>query len=337
MKFDWRHFCIENNINYVTSGPNTARGNISVRCPWCGSQDESQHMGLSLDINKPDFGCWRHQSHRGRNPALLIAKLMGWSLQQAVRYVESQGDNPDDFAAAMAGLSSSKKEESHSLQKELKMPPEFREFNGTFTKTEERFFMYLQNTRGFGPWTQRLIRSFSLRYCIQGAYAQRIIIPVYQKCNLVTWTARAVTAQAHRRYKALEAAYSIVNIKDSILSSRVLLRKRLLVVTEGPFDMMKLAMVGDVYGLQTCCVFGLTISNRQLQQLSSLARGCGNVVVLLDSTASLEADKMASQIEEVAGVPVRVFKLIEGLKDAGEATPRQVVKLCKILAGEVLT
>src|ERR1700733_9885470 len=97
MRFDWRAFCINNRVEFVDRGPNVARGNIGIRGPWCGHAAPSQHMGLSLDVNNPAWGCFRNGKHRGRDPIRLIIKLTGMSWESAKNLVKSTHFNDEDF------------------------------------------------------------------------------------------------------------------------------------------------------------------------------------------------------------------------------------------------
>ncbi len=74
-RFDWLSFIKAHKIPYVTSGPNTAKNHISIKCCWCGNDDPSEHLGLSLNENAPAWGCLRNQKHRGQNVMFLVQKL----------------------------------------------------------------------------------------------------------------------------------------------------------------------------------------------------------------------------------------------------------------------
>src|SRR5688572_2948962 len=79
---DWVEFFKANMIDYVTRGPNTKRGEVSVNCPWCAGDDPSHHLGINL--TKAAYGCLRNPEHRGKRPAGLIAALLGCSFSQAL-------------------------------------------------------------------------------------------------------------------------------------------------------------------------------------------------------------------------------------------------------------
>ena len=77
------------NIEFVESGPNVAKGNVNVQCPWCGVEDHSYHLGINLA--KGMWGCWRNKQHRGRALYKLLSKLTGLSYQEARRVTGEGG------------------------------------------------------------------------------------------------------------------------------------------------------------------------------------------------------------------------------------------------------
>ncbi len=42
MSFDWVDFLERHGIEYVTSSPNIGRGEVGVKCPYCGPGDPSR-------------------------------------------------------------------------------------------------------------------------------------------------------------------------------------------------------------------------------------------------------------------------------------------------------
>lgn len=327
MRFNWRQFCSERGIHYVASGPNTAKGNISIKCPYC-ADDPSEHLGLSLDPARPYWGCWRGRHHRGRDPTRLVAKLLHVGIEQALVIVQGQGENPDMFEQAMESLAP--KEEAEIKGKSpLTMPKEFRKFNFASdwrTSIQKRFENYLMNERGFGLYYQKLITIYDLRWCVTGDYAHRIVIPVLHEGELVAWTARAI-GKATVRYRSLEREREIRNIKDCLLTPQYTYRRPksdLLLVTEGPFDAMKLEIFGAERGAAAVCVFGLTLSNLQLEMLGKMMSSYRKVAVLLDAKEDAASGIMRDQIEEMWGGEVVTGKLPSGVKDAGALARYQV-------------
>ena len=42
-----RSFLDDLNVEYIDSGKNHKAGNINIRCPYCGEEDPSYHLGIS--------------------------------------------------------------------------------------------------------------------------------------------------------------------------------------------------------------------------------------------------------------------------------------------------
>src|ERR1044071_2686938 len=94
MALDWFQFLRQNNIPYTTTGPNASRGRVNIKCPFCGSADPSEHMGIS--IRGSGWSCWRNDSHRGVDNARLVAQLLRCSQAEAKRIVGGSAALPTD-------------------------------------------------------------------------------------------------------------------------------------------------------------------------------------------------------------------------------------------------
>src|SRR5271157_5295521 len=108
--FDWVSFLETNQIPYVTSGPSVTKSHVACHCPWCGVDDPSEHLSISL-IGQ-GFRCWRQPLHSGKNPAKLIQALLGCSWEQANNLAGNAKTLPTDFLSKMkASLIPGKQEE----------------------------------------------------------------------------------------------------------------------------------------------------------------------------------------------------------------------------------
>jgi hypothetical protein len=332
-RFDWKKFCIDRRISFISAGPNTAAGNISIHCPFCGASDPSEHMGLSLNLDTPVWGCWRSGEHRGKNPVRLVAKLLGIHWRQALTIVEMQNNNPDEFEAAVEKLKGTAEEPVFPTNpKRLFFPKEFRPFDGVWPRHEGRFVKYLRD-RGFSEHPRDahlVIHYYGLRYCITGSYTNRIIAPVYHGGQLVTWTARAIT-RAEIRYLTLEREKEVRDIKDCLFMRRTILHtaetEKVLVIVEGPFDMMKVDFYGKKKGVVCAALCGLSITDEQMVLISKISKRFKRVVLLLDETAGVESAIMVSQLKELAGGEIIQGVLPDGVDDPGDLSASQVYQL----------
>ncbi len=339
--FDWQRFLSGRGVPFVTSGPNTKRGNISVRCPWCGDADPSQHMGISL--RGEGWGCLRNRTHRGRSRAKLIAALLHCSLEEAHRLAGTDAPSPTaldpDFGAeiaALLGVEVEKKEKPAPV-----LLPEFkpmRHYTGlrSYTGLVATAWDYLAD-RGFlmreAEW---LARHYDLHFASLGDFRYRIVIPIYSdRGELLTWTARTVVPDEPQRYKTLLTKKSKQPITSTLLDLQNLVNVvggRALVICEGPFDGIRISTFGHDQGIWGTCLFGLNISDSQVLLLERLSRQFEQLVLLLDPDASMETMRIQ---EALLPLHVRVAQIPEGVKDPGALSRNQFDTWARwLLAGQ---
>lgn len=315
MFFDWKKFCDQRRIPYVTRGPNTARGHISVRCPFCGQQDPSQHMGLSLDPRDPVWGCLRNSNHRGRSPVHLIRLLAGIGEAEAQRLVSSSAPELDQFenlAAKLLHKEPGGARLTPRVTQPLIFPKDLRKL--TVHGYGRRFLDYLRS-RGLEP-AQNVADHYGLMYALTGPFKWRLIIPFWHLGRLVGWTGRAI-GRSSLRYLTLpsdaEAAKKLgvpqattdpdeyVWRQDDVCRPVEVAFERALVIVEGPVDVLKVdwSMRSIERQIVTTCVFG-TPKPKQELLLANAARYFDRVVVLLDRDAYGSAYKLAQHIEELS-------------------------------------
>jgi len=72
MIVDWRRLLPRLGVAWTDRGANHAKGNVNIKCPFCGPQDPSYHMSVSEE--KPAYYCYRNTQHRGQNLFVLLHK-----------------------------------------------------------------------------------------------------------------------------------------------------------------------------------------------------------------------------------------------------------------------
>lgn len=308
MPFDIAQFLSQHRIHYVTSGPNTARGELSIACPFCArtnDPDPSQHMGVALDGSK--FACWRNRKHSGRRISKLIAAIIGCSNEHARSIVgEKTVRNTAGFAEVMEGMFKTQQ------KKNDRVTEEGWDIYGTFSSLQvdnefsERYIRYLV-CRGFEDkrTVMDMVRKFDLRYCLLNEFAQRVIIPVKHEGALVAWTGRTIREDEKKRYISSHSAYS-ASIKDYLLGMDDLgapVNKTLLLV-EGPLDAMKIAaFVGNL--LSVTCLFSKDISDAQLSKIHYLlGTKYDRVAVMLDRESQEDSIRLCSRIGSRRAFPI---------------------------------
>ena len=316
MRFDWLRFCSGHNISYVTAGPNTAKSHISIRCPWCGSADPSQHMGLSLDLRRPAWGCLRDPRHRGVDPARLVARLLAVSEPQARALVVAAATPPtEEFEAAVDALRQENVQPLYRPPAAVQMPRQFHPVcRGAYGV---RFVEYLDRERGFGADAVDVAAHYGLYYCLVGDFAWRLLFPITNSGGvLVGWTGRDIRPNATLRYRTSDGM-------GGMLLQFPAEGRRILVVCEGPLDALKLDWFGREHGVRAVAIMGLGLSRGRMAVVE-LLRQQTNVMWI-----AYDADAEARALSDADMLNACVLRLPAGRKDPAEMTPYQVKMLLR--------
>lgn len=320
--FDWTHFLERNNIpfssHHVTKG-----SQVAIHCPFCGPEDESQHLSISLKGR--GWRCWRRpKSHVGKSPTKLIAALLNCSYDQAAAIAGTSIHLPQDFMGHVNRALSPPPQKS---SRELELPSSFKPF-GTYLPSERPFRRYLRGR----DFTVReidhyLTRDFDMHYCTQGPFRGRIVFPVYNDGELVTWTGRSIYADAFLRYMTLtsdeeKARDQLLTPAAGPITDFLLWYDDLLHVDadticlcEGPFDGLKVRLLGEPHGVTATCLFTMDMSERQLDLLHELLPRFRRRYLILDKGTLPTALRLQGML---SGLGVRVHQLPKKLKDPGE-------------------
>lgn len=334
---DWPKFFDKHRVDYAETGPSTSKGNIYVHCPWCGPADEGQHLGIHTKRGKGwrGYGCWRDQRHRGRDPRRLVAGVLGISLARAGELLGSDAEAP--------GLSSMPISERVKAMKNFNkgVPSHTLDFTPEMKQIEDKgqgdmFLRYLMS-RGFtrNEAVECCFR-YKLRYAMTGAYKYRLIIPVYDDNELVTWTGRSIVTHEQIRYKSLskdpekaqveEMPRALGSITDYIWNEGSLLTKhgRGLIVCEGPLDAIKVDFFcQQTLGVHATCLFGKALYPLQVATLHEIAPYYMKKFLLLDRDTGTERHKM---IQKIYHQGYRLLDLPKGkFKDPGEMPKRELI------------
>ena len=328
--FDWIDFLNRHGIPYVDSGHGVVSGNINIKCPWCGTRDPSYHMGIHL--TRGVWGCWRDDSHRGRDTKKLVMRLIGCSYVEACRIV---GDERSDLSNFQSVIYSLIKHDKTRIPPDLDIPKEFIKIGEGAHK--RLYIQYLLN-RGFTRKTLAAIKKYyGLYYSHVGNWAGRIIFPIRDRDGILTnWSGRTISKRDGLRYVSLSTnkerskknnnPMAQVTTSDSLLFEDLLTRDggKTLYITEGPFDALKIDVYGRCVGKRATCLFTKNISSSQVGKLTLLNKKFDDVVILLDSSelkSSLRAQKQLSHLSP------KVFDVSGYASDPGELTEDQVLNL----------
>ena len=316
--FNIKTFLKEHNIRFIESGAEVAKGNINICCPFC-QEDTKFHMGINL--KRQVFGCWRDETHRGKNIAYLVARLLRCSVKYAKYLVYGDDNTVIDAQNSLLKTITSKMYQTSYIEKELDIQANLNEFDTFKTiKPKTKYYSYLKG-RGFDA-VSLVIDKYNLKYSQIGEWSGRIIFPVYIDNELVTWQGRDITNKAFLRYKDLEKSKSKVYTKSCIYNYDNL-EGNVLYICEGVFDAIKI----DFYTpseIASTCVFTKTVTQDQYKLLFNKVGNFKEVRILFDRETIKDSHRVKSQL-----IPfnknVKVISLPEGIKDAGDMTKEQII------------
>lgn len=305
--FDWPTFLEQNQIPYVTEGPNTPQGALGIKCPFCGEADPSEHMVL-----RPfgAYACWRDRSHRAGNPIKLIQALLGCSFARAHEIAGPKlgpaitSNMHADLSVNLTPLSTFMP--TKALLTYPSWPDDFRAFSKLYAATP--FLEYLSR-RGLHDITKPPTlptRKYNIYYCVTGAFKGRIIFPVVADGHLISWTGRTIYPSNRRRYQSLTTDPgkaeligcdpAAAPLNHALLWQDELRGGEVLLIVEGPFDALKVRVLGEQDGIQATCLFTSMPTPKQVTVLRRVAPLYKRVVLLLDEDAKTKSLTVQSRL-----------------------------------------
>lgn len=306
-------------VHHVTEGNNVAYGNVNIQCPFCGTSDPSEHMGI--DLKTGYWGCWRNDRHRGRDISTLMSHVLHLPKAQAQELLGSSS-NPieegESFLGQMRSLVGEARDEKMDPRKvNLNEEATFKEIKAT--GVTRRFYDYLLE-RGFTNPLE-LVRYYEIKGCLIGKWKMRLIFPIFgDDFHLVGWVARAI-APTSRRYlfhppgrKTKQGIFNYKNLFEY---------RKILIIAEGPIDAMKLEAYAPG-GIHATCIFGTNPSSKQIAKLIYVGKMYYRTYVCFDHGAQ---DKALSLIGRLQAINPRLLPLPSNVEDPGELTPEEVRSL----------
>lgn len=313
---DWVHLLSSRGIEFVDQGPNVAKGNINIQCPFCGRADSSHHMGIRLSDGY--WGCWRDKAHRGRRPHRLLKQLLGMSGADVDAMLSGESMPIDVDLDALAD--ELEVGDPGPGSNTLELPEDLSMFSSRPGAAEKRFCSYLRR-RGFSQ-PYRVARYYDLRWSVAGDMAYRLVIPFYMDGVCVGYTGRSV-GNATVRYDSRPKGQGALS---GVLANYDHARKggKHLVIVEGPFDALKVDWYGRKRGIRAVPLLGLSNTARKATALSRIVGRFESAHLLLDSGAESNLLDMSSALTSLG---VRILEMPRGVEDPGDLSKQQVRQL----------
>lgn len=265
----WRELFNEIRVEWIDRGPNVGKGNINIKCPFCGNQDRSHHLGVAE--RKDAYFCYRDPDrHSGRSlPALLIK--LGVSHHEVDRLLTR-------YRVPELG-----REEAAP---EVKLKPgeiltQWRRFIGAENNGEALDYL---EARGFGN-ARRLCQRFGLRSAIEGIWCNRLLMPLHISGGLVGWTGRGLRMTMSPKYITHSPS------ENSPIYAPIPLPgydRQKLVIVEGPFDALKLAAFASEDMYRVAALAGKFLNPPRVSELMTLVGdGCRDILLALDKDVNI--------------------------------------------------
>lgn len=341
MSWDWLQFLTRHRVHHVTRGHNVGPDEVNIKCPFCGDADPSEHMGISLSGR--GWRCLRCDQ-KGKSRANLIEKILRCSREEARRLAgyDEPPAQTEDYSRRTTLLWTDRAPPPSPAPP--RMPPAFRPLMDGGPMSEP-FVRYMAG-RGYGPAELEWIaREYDLRYATTGPFAWRVIIPIRDRRGaLITWQGRAISPNEGAKYKTLSAQLDRASYGQvaSRSSQRTLLGlpalhaardARALIICEGAMDAIRLSLYGRALRVYATCLFGLGVSDDQVEELEELAGRFPRRWLCIDAREAATPSVRGPILRRLASVGARLLDLPPSAKDPGELPAGQAVGLCARAVG----
>lgn len=300
-KFDFDSY-IRNKFSPVIETSDEDR--VRIMCPMCS--DTSGHLYVLISAGLPFCQKCKYDP---KSPIKFIADVEGISFSEVYQMCDSSLSYLD-VSVEEAVDSLFDEEEGEYFEYEVMS------FDRTFVPILDRVGIppvdraldkaqaYLED-RGLG---HDELRRYDFRYCYEGKYAGRVVVPCMYKGDLVTFVARDIFGFSDRKYlnpqgnKQSDFLYNDNNVTGDTV-----------VLTEGVFDAISASRCSP-----SVASFGKSLSRRQIDLLNQFK----TVVFYWDTDAYPQAEKYAMQIQ----AECRCVLHADG-KDAGSRSTEENQKL----------
>ena len=204
-----------NLVNTVLgTGKRTARGNQSYHCPFCN------HHKPKLEVNFTE-------NKKGYNPwHCWVCGKKGKTIKGLFKSLKVSSEK---FIELSKLVKTGSEVEEVIVQTHVELPKEFKPIIGDLDLTSKKAYNYLRKRN----ITKDDILKYNLGYCDFGKYANRIIIPSYDKDGTLNYfTARSFEKDPFIKYRNPDCSRDIIPFELFINWDSPL------ILCEGPFDAM---------------------------------------------------------------------------------------------------
>ena len=272
--FDVKRYLDDNNISYRESGNNIGRGWIGINCPNCG--DTSNHFGINL--SSKNYSCWRC-GVKG-TPYGLVKIIQGFG--------DTKNDSRQIHEVLKRYIDAASIYVPDPRAEKLIIPDLFNPLLEDGSSDPAIDFLI---KRGYSPLAYA--QHFNLMWgSLVGDFKWRLIIPIYQKGELVNFTGRTVAGQ-RPKYKSCPNAMTNIGINQTLYGIEYANYRVPLVLVEGVFDHWRL-------GLNSVAMYGLNLTDAQVNLLRE--REPSKVIFLYDEDVLQDNEKIRAAEKSMAKI-----------------------------------
>lgn len=190
---------------------------------------------------------------------------------------------------------------------EIEWPEDYRPLRPSAPRSlgERAALRYLKN-RGV---TEVQITHFKIGYCPKGAYAQRIIVPLFRGTEMVYFVARSIQGAEGRKYLNPPIP------KQGLIFKTFIGKVHRAVVTEGVFDAISVSAVMPSIAMLS--------KNPTEDQIREICESANELILMLDADAHKTALEVGERLSYY--VPVRRVRLKTG--DPANLNPRSLYEI----------
>ena len=316
--FDYAAFFAGEGIETFLGGKNVQTGWIGVHCPFCGSEDKSNHLNCNPKTGR--YKCFRNSAHWGKTPTALIREIKHCSWEEAKKI--SGGDDLTVGIGTVAEMEAAVEERckpgtSVSGHRIVPFPSVFRKIENK--GLTEPAYGHLVDYRLFREKDiPTLVDYYKLRYAVAGDFSKRIILPFLYKNSCIGFQARAL-GKARLRY----LSYPVSAAKKNLLFNYGPASEggKTLVIVEGPFGALKIDLYGKKHGYRAVGTLGASYTEVQVALIYKLSKKFDNLLVGFDPGAEQSAWKLGYQLPPGN----RVINLPDGVSGPDELPPEAVL------------
>jgi DNA primase len=285
---DVRGLLDEIRVPWRDRGKNVGHGEIVIACCFCGD-DPSEH--LSINEAKEVYYCYRC-TRCGANLRHLVIAL-------GVDYWEA----PELLNRHNSDVKAAPPKPTKPQSSIAKAWNWFLPAAESYQCTE-----YLQS-RGF-PSPVATCRQYDLRYSPASVWAQRLLLPITEGGQLVSWVGRSLQDWVVPKYRLEPADHQVIYLPRPV--------RETVVIVEGSLDALKIAVATDQKPVSSLALLGKGVSAEKIQRITALIKGCRSILVAMDTDVSInDVYTIVDELAAMVDCPVNRIEVPYGHKDPG--------------------